>query len=249
MEEQEAGRSVAGGTPGSAERGAAGGGGTASEVKGEVKARVAEVKEEVKDRARGLKEEAREKVREVKDRAWEEGESRKAELSDRARSVTAALESAADELDERGETWLADRARVAATKVEDLTRYLDERDVERLMGDLEGTARSNPGTFVGGAFAAGMALGRFLRSSTPEPEGGALGGVGDDHPARSEGGTEPEGESGRSGRWISGRSASLGLGEPERPGTRTGGAAMASREAGSARSVPEERTEGEGGAA
>ena len=53
--------------------------------------------------------------------------------------------------------------------------YLDEETAPAMLSDLEDAARSNPATFLGTSFAAGLALGRFLRASEPEPTNRAAG--------------------------------------------------------------------------
>jgi hypothetical protein len=53
----------------------------------------------------------------------------------------------------------------AADQVEQLAGYLQSRDVNQIVADAEGFARSRPSVFLGGAFALGFLLSRFLKSA------------------------------------------------------------------------------------
>lgn len=50
-------------------------------------------------------------------------------------------------------------------QVEKLADYLDRADLNKLTRDLETFAKRNPVVFIGGAFAAGILLARFVKSS------------------------------------------------------------------------------------
>lgn len=54
---------------------------------------------------------------------------------------------------------------LAAEQVERGIRALEDHGVEELMGDIEAFARRQPALFIGGAFAAGFLMARFLKSS------------------------------------------------------------------------------------
>jgi hypothetical protein len=54
----------------------------------------------------------------------------------------------------------------AAIKVEDVARYLETADLQTVSRDVESFARRNPAVFVGGAFALGIILARFMKSSS-----------------------------------------------------------------------------------
>jgi len=217
--------------------GAWSGTGGEGELRSEGKAKADELKQAGREKLKEVKVEARERTRELTDRAGEEAEQKASEAADRLEAVVRALESAADRLEEDGQAWLGDGARRAAGQVQRMTGYLRDRDAGAMMRDLEDTAREHPGTFLGGAFASGLALGRFLRSSAPtvEDDRGAFGGDGND--------------GARGGRWSSpgaltdrdvARRGERTPGEAEldrpggnvRGGVMTGGSAMASEAAG-----------------
>jgi hypothetical protein len=54
-----------------------------------------------------------------------------------------------------------------ADGVERTATYLDQNDVSKILHDAREMARRRPELFAGGLFVAGLMLGRFLRSSTP----------------------------------------------------------------------------------
>jgi hypothetical protein len=63
---------------------------------------------------------------------------------------------------------LARYGRQAAGQVERLASHVDSNDTNGVMREIENIARDNPAAFTGGTFAAGLLLGRFLRSSRPD---------------------------------------------------------------------------------
>jgi hypothetical protein len=60
----------------------------------------------------------------------------------------------------------------AASQLERFTGGIRERDLNQMVRDVEMFARERPAIFLGSAFALGLAMARFLKSS----ESGALGG-------------------------------------------------------------------------
>lgn len=125
-------------------------------------------KAKVKEEARDLKAQGREMADQVKHAAEGEIDRRSTKLADGLESVGRAMRLAAEDLDGEGQDWLADYTRRAADQVERVTGYLHDEDAPAMLTDLEDMARENPGTFLGTSFAAGVAAGRFLRSSRPE---------------------------------------------------------------------------------
>ena len=55
----------------------------------------------------------------------------------------------------------------ASNSVERAAQYVRSADVQSLSGDVQRFAHSRPAWFIGGAFVAGLAIGRFLKSSPP----------------------------------------------------------------------------------
>lgn len=191
------------------------------ELKGKAEEKAREAKAQVKDQAEEVKAWGKETAREARDVAEEQVDRRTGQAADRLDTVVRALHSAADAFDDDGQDWLADYTRQAASQVDRVTGYLRDEDTPSMLSDLEGMARSNPGTFLGTSFAAGLAAGRFLRSSKPRPERDEeVAGTGSERPGATPSRPAP------GGRLGSGGTLSPGA------GSRTGGSAMASQAAG-----------------
>ena len=60
--------------------------------------------------------------------------------------------------------FTAEYSDVAAKKIENIANYFDQKNVRDMYTDVENFARRNPAVFVGGAFALGLLLSRFLKS-------------------------------------------------------------------------------------
>lgn len=94
----------------------------------------------------------------------------KAELSkhhavDRIDRVVGALERFAGELNEADEHWLGEQAGAAATGVQSVARKLRQTQFRDLADDARRWSE-HPVVFLGGAFALGIAMGRFVKSSS-----------------------------------------------------------------------------------
>lgn len=140
-----------------------------TDVEPEGRERTEELKQKGREKAEELRRRGRETVEEARGEMEEQidrGTSRAAEGVD---SVARALATAAEQLEVEGRGRLADYTRRAATRAGRMSGYLKDEDPRSMMTDLEEMARSHPGVFVGTTFAAGLALGRFLRSSEPAP--------------------------------------------------------------------------------
>lgn len=148
----------------------AGGQSDAEGLESEVREQVAEAKTAVKQEVRELKAHGKDAARQMKETAEKEIDKRSTQVADGLDSVVRAMYTAADELDGDGQDRLARYTRRAAGQVHRVTDYLHDEDAPAMLTDLEDMARANPGTFLGTSFAAGLALGRFLRSSQPKHE-------------------------------------------------------------------------------
>lgn len=135
-----------------------------------------DVARSAKGSVREMRDDLKSQVREQTDRAKDSAErfasERKHTLAGTIEALATAFDSAASTLGERDEPRLADWTREISGRARRLASYLEENDTRGLMTDLEGSAREHPAAFVGSSFAAGVAAGRFLRSSS-RPESGA----------------------------------------------------------------------------
>jgi hypothetical protein len=130
-------------------------------------------REKARTASRDVLDRAVEKKDELKQRAAAMADDRRAGVAERASSVSHALHGAADTLRENGEPQLSDWVHQAAGQVERVVGYLQGKKADGMADDLENLARQNPALFLGGTYLAGLALGRFLRASSPERRGRA----------------------------------------------------------------------------
>jgi len=84
-----------------------------------------------------------------------------------------------DDMAKGGNDGLAtELARQVADRVHDLSGRLDGREPRELLDELRGFARRKPGTFLLGALAAGVVVGRLTRGARDASSGGSSGSVG-----------------------------------------------------------------------
>ena len=145
-------------------------------------------KQPAKENGKGLGETLAEPVQEMA----QQGKEKLADLTDQLRSsvgagidqrkssmvaslgtVAETIQEARHKLQESGNDSLGSYLGRGQQLVERLSGYLDEKEVQHIARDVRAYAHRNPTLVVGGLFAAGFLVGRFLRSSAP-PE------VGDD---------------------------------------------------------------------
>ena len=60
---------------------------------------------------------------------------------------------------------------VAADTIQQASKYLENKSVGEVVSDVEDFARREPLIFLGGTFAVGLLLGRFLKASAPDDRG------------------------------------------------------------------------------
>ena len=165
---------------------------------GAVQDTVARAKEEAarlsSEAARQAKAQARSLGEEAKERAARYAEGGKEAVTEHLDAFAQAIRKAGDELSERDQTMAAQVVRQAARGLEGLSRSVGGTTLEDVIDSVRRFGRSHPAAFIGGAVLAGLALGRFVRSSgRPNPYDGE----GDWGPA----------DRGAAGAWSQGRSA------------------------------------------
>jgi len=104
-----------------------------------------------------------ERVQETRERALSGIERQQAQLRDRIRDVSGALRSSGHKLSDN--EMVASLLDTASDKVDRLASYVDTASARGLAADVHNFARQRPAWFFGGAFLAGLALGRFAKSS------------------------------------------------------------------------------------
>lgn len=115
----------------------------------------------VTESARGLTERLRTDGR-------EQVESRKRMAADQIDEVAHALSRASEQLEHQ--PTLASYTSQIASSVGNLATRLRDGSIEELIDDTRQLARRNPGLFILGSFAAGVALARFLKASQRSAE-------------------------------------------------------------------------------
>jgi hypothetical protein len=178
------------------------------------------------------REKAEEVTHETRHQLSRAAEERKDRAADKMERVARALRRTADSLEEEDAEEFGDYPDRAADRLDRISRYLRQSDVGTLMADTEDFARRRPELFFGGLTLAGLAAGRFLRSSSPSGRSGRGAHEGGGKHSQSR---ETEHESGIHG--LSGGSRDLyetgetgtrgsrGFGHDDRPGSpdpRTG---------------------------
>ena len=120
-----------------------------------------DVKQQAQHQAQKAAVQARERMRtQVDQRSTQAGEQVAGQAGD--------LRTVADQLREQGKDRPAQLADRAAQQTERVASYLRDSDADRMLGDAEDVARSNPWAVVAGGIALGFAASRFLKASSSE---------------------------------------------------------------------------------
>lgn len=97
--------------------------------------------------------------------ALRQGETAKNSAADGLKTVANAIRGAGDDLDGGNQSAPGQMLNQAASSLEDFSSALANRSVGELIDDVRSFGRSNPTAFVLGSVLAGVAIGRFARSS------------------------------------------------------------------------------------
>lgn len=153
------------------------------ELSGGARGAMSQARESAASTGRDLLDRAVEKKDELKQRATSAVDDQRMSAVGRVDAISRALHGAASSLRDSGETQLSSWVEQAAGQVERVVGYMQGKPADGMLHDFEDLARRNPALFLGGTYLAGMAVGRFLRASAPQPsmnEGtGALEGLDD----------------------------------------------------------------------
>ncbi len=116
------------------------------------------------DAARRIKDSAASVVDRAKDAATEKLEQGAERVSNSAQTAASALRRAADDV--AGDNpFIGSALRKSADGLERATQSLAGGDVNRVLGDLNGFARSQPAVFLGASLAIGFALARVGKTA------------------------------------------------------------------------------------
>ncbi len=141
--------------------------------------RTGEAKEQAKQQGQQLTRQAREQADELATRGGEQVKTQlsnqKHEASQRLTPIQTALRETGQQLRKQGQNSTAGYADGAADRVERVAGYLRETEVDEMVDEARGFARSRPAVFLGGALALGFLGARFLKSSSQQANGGGDG--------------------------------------------------------------------------
>lgn len=129
-------------------------------AKDEAKVQGDNIRQQAKARADEAKAKASEMSDEAKRRAHDEAESRKRQATSAMGTTAQDLRKASEAVEEN---WMSKAFVTAASQIEDVTRSIDNKSPEELTNVARNAARNNPGLFLAGCFAAGVAISRTLK--------------------------------------------------------------------------------------
>jgi hypothetical protein len=114
-------------------------------------------------------EQVQQKAKEVAKQAQEKAKSavatRKEQAVDQLGGVAQAIRRTGEELRGQNKETVAQYTEQLANQVERFSSYLERKDVDELLYEAEDLARRQPYVFLGGAFALGLLVARFIKSS------------------------------------------------------------------------------------
>jgi hypothetical protein len=134
--------------------------------------------EELENTGRGAVEQVKEKAGEIAQRAQEQAKStlnsQKTNAAQDLGTVAEVFRETGQQLREREHYAMADTVaqytEKLADQVDHFSQQLRNKDIEELIYDVGNMARRQPALFLGGAFAAGILVARFLKSSSRRQE-------------------------------------------------------------------------------
>ncbi len=135
-----------------------------------------EVTQQAKQQGQQLASQARQQAGELATRGGEQVKSQlanqKHEAAQRLTPIQTALRETTQQLRKQGQGPVAGYADKTSDGVERVSGYLRETDVDEMVEEARGFARSRPAFFLGGALALGFLGARFLKSSSQEAASG-----------------------------------------------------------------------------
>lgn len=112
-----------------------------------------------------VKQQTRQAADEAADQARTMADARKEDVVYELEGVAHALRDVGDTLRDQDQGHLAKYSNEAADRIDRVQGYLSQRNVSELLTDAEDFGRRQPELFLGGAFTAGLLIGRFFKSS------------------------------------------------------------------------------------
>jgi len=185
--------------------------------------RLADKAEQVAKSAEEKVKQALEQGQQVRERAHSAIDKQQSQLGERIRDVSGVLRSGSRKLDDDNES-VASLLNVASDQVDRLASYVDTASPRSVASDLHNFAHNRPAWVFGGAFLAGLALGRFLKASSRSSQ-----------PLSSRDSGQGQYASSRS--YAAGQPSGRQYPAPRAQDSQTGGALTGSQQSGSASNV------------
>jgi hypothetical protein len=128
------------------------------------------VKEQAQDKAQEVREQAAEQMRnaggQARDRMRDQVDQRSTQAGEKVNTQAGDLRSVAGQLRDQGKEGPAKMVDQVADRAERAGSWLTESDADRILGDVEDFARSNPWAVAAAGLALGFAASRMLKASS-----------------------------------------------------------------------------------
>lgn len=108
----------------------------------------------------------------VRSQAMQAADQRKTSAITNIRDIENEIDKISQQLRSDGKDKPAEMLDTVKTRVDDVVGYVENHSVEEMIGEVTTFARKSPFTFVGAAFAVGIAASRLLKADTPTGSGG-----------------------------------------------------------------------------
>lgn len=141
----------------------------ASDAATQVKETTNDVVDQAKQAASETVSQAKQAVSESLDQAKRQMQTtfdeRKTQAAGRLGGIANALRQTGEQLNAQNEPQFGQYAKSAAEQIENWSNMLQTKNLNELMGEVQAFAHRQPELFIAGSLAAGLLLGRFLKSS------------------------------------------------------------------------------------
>lgn len=137
----------------------------AERARAQVDREVGSAQESLSEARRLAEERARSFVGDATQQARSYADSQKEAAAQSLQDFAEAVRRASDELGKRDQTLAARFVQEAAGSLESMSRSVGSRNVDSMLDAVRDFGRSNPTAFIAGSVLAGIAIGRFARSS------------------------------------------------------------------------------------
>lgn len=126
-------------------------------------------REHVKDETESFKEKAGGKGKEFFEKGREKAKSlaasQKGKAAEGIERIAKSLRHTAKSFEDESQIGISRYAEQIAERMEGASHYVREKDIDEIVEDAESAVRNRPAVVLGAAFAAGILLARFLKSS------------------------------------------------------------------------------------